>query len=109
LNMPLSSPQANGVQNIKTCIGEHICSCDKKPSIKLAVSLEKQFELLTTPYRVKMGISSCLHNGAGSTTKDVGVIGVDGDGKFILAEAAGGMFVRVSYYVLLQPLRKQLS
>ncbi|WHZ05083.1 nitrite reductase large subunit NirB [Neobacillus sp. YX16] len=77
LNMPLSSPQANGVQNITTCIGEHICSCDKKPSIELAVSLEKQLEFLTTPYRIKMGISSCLHNGAGSTTKDVGAIGVD--------------------------------
>jgi nitrite reductase (NADH) large subunit len=89
LNMPLSSPQANGVQNIKTCIGEHLCSCDKKPSIKLAVSLEKQFELLTTPYRVKMGISSCLHNGAGSTTKDVGVIGVDRGWEIYIGGSSG--------------------
>jgi nitrite reductase (NADH) large subunit len=89
LNMPLSSPQANGVQNIKTCIGEHICSCDKKPAIKLAVSLEKQFELLTTPYRVKMGISSCLHNGAGSTTKDVGVIGVDRGWEIYIGGSSG--------------------
>jgi nitrite reductase (NADH) large subunit len=28
-----------------------------------------------TPYRVKIGVSACLHNGAGSTTKDIGVIG----------------------------------
>jgi nitrite reductase (NADH) large subunit len=89
LNMPLSSPQANGVQNIKTCIGEHICSCDKKPSIELAVSLEKQFEFLTTPYRVKMGISSCLHNGAGSTTKDVGVIGVDRGWEIYIGGSSG--------------------
>lgn len=89
LNMPLSSPQANGVQNIKTCIGEHICSCDKKPSIELAVSIEKQFEFLTTPYRVKMGISSCLHNGAGSTTKDVGVIGVDRGWEIYIGGSSG--------------------
>ncbi|MBY0146991.1 nitrite reductase large subunit NirB [Neobacillus niacini] len=89
LNMPLSSPQANGVQNIKTSIGEHICSCDKKPSIELAVSLEKQFEFLTTPYRVKMGISSCLHNGAGSTTKDVGVIGVDRGWEIYIGGSSG--------------------
>lgn len=89
LNMPLSSPQANGVQNIKTCIGEHICSCDKKPSIELAVTLEKQLEVLTTPYRIKMGISSCLHNGAGSTTKDVGVIGVDRGWEIYIGGSSG--------------------
>lgn len=89
LNMPLSLPQANGVQNIKTCIGEHICSCNKKSSIELAVTLEKQFEFLTTPYRVKMGISSCLHNGAGSTTKDVGVIGVDRGWEIYIGGSSG--------------------
>jgi nitrite reductase (NADH) large subunit len=89
LNMPLISPQANGVQNIKTCIGEHICFCDKNPSIELAISLEKEFEFLTTPYRVKMGISSCLHNGAGSTTKDVGVIGVDRGWEIYIGGSSG--------------------
>jgi nitrite reductase (NADH) large subunit len=89
LNMPLSSPQANGVQNIKTCIGEHICSCDKKPSIELAVNIEKQFEFLTTPYSIKMGISSCLHNGAGSTTKDVGVIGLDRGWEIYIGGSSG--------------------
>jgi nitrite reductase (NADH) large subunit len=89
LNMPLSSPQANGVQNIKTCIGEHICSCDKKSSIELAINLEKQLEFLTTPYRIKMGISSCLHNGAGSTTKDVGTIGVDRGWEIYIGGSSG--------------------
>lgn len=89
LNMPLRSPQVNSFQNIKTCIGEHICSCDKKPSIELAVSLEKQFEYLTTPYRIKMGISSCLHNGADSTTKDVGVIGVDRGWEIYIGGSSG--------------------
>ncbi|NYE06268.1 nitrite reductase (NADH) large subunit [Bacillus niacini] len=89
LNMPLSSTQANGVQNIKTCIGEHICSCDKKSSIELAISLEKQLEFLTTPYRIKMGISSCLHNGAGSTTKDVGIIGVDRGWEIYIGGSSG--------------------
>ena len=30
LNMPLSSTYGNTVQNVKTCIGEHVCSCDKQ-------------------------------------------------------------------------------
>lgn len=89
LNMPLSSPHGNRVQNIKTCIGEHICSCDKQPSLKLAAALEKQLEFLSTPYRVKMGISACLHNGAGSTTKDVGVIGTERGWEIYIAGSSG--------------------
>ncbi|MDQ0245564.1 nitrite reductase (NADH) large subunit [Bacillus fengqiuensis] len=77
LSMPLSSTYGNMVQNVKTCIGEHVCQCDKHQSLKLAVDLEKRSEFLTTPYRIKIGVSACMHNGAGSTTKDIGVIGAD--------------------------------
>jgi nitrite reductase (NADH) large subunit len=89
LNMKLSSTYGNRVQNIKTCIGEHICSCNKQPSLKLAVNLEKRLEYLTTPYRVKMGISACMHNGAGSTTKDVGVIGIDRGWEIYIGGSSG--------------------
>ncbi|HWO96624.1 MAG TPA: nitrite reductase large subunit NirB [Bacillus sp. (in: firmicutes)] len=77
LSMPLSSTYGNMVQNVKTCIGEHVCQCDKHQSLNLAVDLEKRTEFLTTPYRVKIGVSACMHNGAGSTTKDIGVIRAD--------------------------------
>jgi nitrite reductase (NADH) large subunit len=75
LNMPLSSTYGNRVQNVKTCIGEHICQCDKRNALQLSATLEKKLEYLITPYRVKIGVSACLHNGAGSTTKDIGIIG----------------------------------
>ncbi len=75
LNMPLSATYGNRVQNVKTCIGEHICQCDKQKALQLSATLEKKLEYLITPYRVKIGVSACLHNGAGSTTKDIGIIG----------------------------------
>jgi nitrite reductase (NADH) large subunit len=75
LNMPLSATYGNRVQNVKTCVGEHICQCDKREALQLSANLEKKMEYLMTPYRVKIGVSACLHNGAGSTTKDIGVIG----------------------------------
>ncbi len=75
LNMPLSATYGNRVQNVKTCIGEHICQCDKHKALQLSAALEKKLEYLITPYRVKIGVSACLHNGAGSTTKDIGMIG----------------------------------
>lgn len=75
LNMPLSATYGNRVQNVKTCIGEHICQCEKREALQLSATLEKKLEYLITPYRVKIGVSACLHNGAGSTTKDIGIIG----------------------------------
>ncbi|MGP7819137.1 nitrite reductase large subunit NirB [Niallia sp. 01092] len=89
LDMPLSSTFGNTVHHIKTCIGEHICKCDKQKSLQLGVQLEKQTELIITPYRVKMGISACLHNGAGSTTKDIGVIGVDRGWEIYVGGSSG--------------------
>jgi nitrite reductase (NADH) large subunit len=89
LNMPLSSTYGNMVQNVKTCIGEHICKCDKQPSLMLAVSLEKALEFLTTPYRIKMGVSACIHNGAGSTTKDIGVIGMERGWEIYVGGSSG--------------------
>ena len=77
LNMRLNSTYGNTVNNVKTCIGEHICQCEKQLSLNLSVELDKKIEFLTTPYRVKIGVSACLHNGAGSTTKDIGVIGIN--------------------------------
>lgn len=89
LDMPLSSKYGNTVQNVKTCIGEHVCQCDKQQSLLLAVDLEKRFEHLLTPYRIKMGISACMHNGAGSTTKDIGVMGVDRGWEIYVGGSSG--------------------
>ncbi|MEY9867418.1 nitrite reductase (NADH) large subunit [Peribacillus sp. B2I2] len=89
LDMPLSSKYGNTVQNVKTCIGEHVCQCDKQQSLSLAVDLEKRFEHLLTPYRIKMGISACMHNGAGSTTKDIGVMGVDRGWEIYVGGSSG--------------------
>ncbi|MEK4536434.1 nitrite reductase large subunit NirB [Peribacillus sp. FSL K6-1552] len=89
LNMPLSSKYGNTVQNVKTCIGEHVCHCDKNQALLLAVDLEKRFEFISTPYRIKMGISACMHNGAGSTTKDIGVMGIDRGWEIYVGGSSG--------------------
>lgn len=101
LNMQVSTSYGNMVQNVKTSIGEHICRCDKQSSIQLAVSLEKRLEFLTTPYRVKMGVSACMHNGAGSTTKDIGVIGT-GLGWEIYVGGSSGRNVRAGELLCLE-------
>ncbi|WP_342046946.1 nitrite reductase large subunit NirB [Bacillus sp. OTU530] len=89
LDMPLSATYGNMVQNVKTCIGEHVCQCEKDKALELAVLLEKQAEFVTTPYRIKMGVSACMHNGAGSTTKDIGIMGIDRGWEIYVGGSSG--------------------
>lgn len=77
LDMRLCSRSEHTVQTVRTCVGENGCQCDKQVSLNLAICLEQRLELLHTPQRVNISVSACIHNGAESTSKDVGVIGSD--------------------------------
>ncbi|MCM3761703.1 nitrite reductase large subunit NirB [Alkalihalobacillus oceani] len=74
LDLPLRSATGNRGHSIKTCLGETACTCDKKQALELAVEIDQRIDSVPAPYRLRMGISACSHNGAGSTTKDVGLI-----------------------------------
>nr|WP_245805895.1 nitrite reductase large subunit NirB [Bacillus alkalicellulosilyticus] len=76
LNMALYRLDDHFVYSIQTCAGQR-CTCDKSESILLAMKLEQSVEQLKTPQEVKIGVSACLHNGAHSTTKDIGLIRMD--------------------------------
>lgn len=89
LNMPLRVSTGNTVETIKTSVGEHICRCDKHPSLQLAELVEKRTEFISTPHRIKIGISSCTHNGAGSTTKDIGAIKMDRGWEIYVGGSSG--------------------
>ncbi|MCP3028337.1 nitrite reductase large subunit NirB [Halobacillus sp. A5] len=89
LDMPLRAPYGNRVEPVKTNIGNHDCQCHKQSALNIARAIEKKTELLQTPYRLKIGISSCIHNGAGSTTKDIGAIKVDGSWEMYIGGSSG--------------------
>ncbi|GAA3328249.1 hypothetical protein GCM10020331_071460 [Ectobacillus funiculus] len=44
---------------------------------------------MTTPYRIKIGVSACMHNGAGSTTKDIGIMGIDRGWEIYVGGSSG--------------------
>ncbi|MGG3467089.1 nitrite reductase large subunit NirB [Neobacillus pocheonensis] len=90
LNMHLSSPFRNKLQNIEVCHGEAFCRCNKNSALNLAASLEKRFEYLTMPNRVKMAISPCLHNGADRMLKDIVVIGMERGWEIYMGGRGGG-------------------
>ncbi|UOR12135.1 nitrite reductase large subunit NirB [Halobacillus amylolyticus] len=79
LDMPSGSAYAKGLRTVKTCVGADFCRFGTQDSIGLGVQMEKKFEGLNTPHKVKMSVSACPRNCAEGSVKDVGVIGLDGE------------------------------
>ncbi|SDZ67912.1 nitrite reductase (NADH) large subunit [Evansella caseinilytica] len=78
LDMPSGYAYGKAIRTVKTCVGENFCRFGTQDSIGLGIALEKKFERLNTPHKVKMGVSACPRNCAESSIKDVGIIGLDG-------------------------------
>nr|WP_263327445.1 nitrite reductase large subunit NirB [Neobacillus sp. Marseille-Q6967] len=78
LDMPSGSAYAKGLRTVKTCVGENYCRFGTQDSIGMGIRLEKKFEGINTPHKVKMAVSACPRNCAESGIKDVGVVGVEG-------------------------------
>jgi nitrite reductase (NADH) large subunit len=78
LDMPSGFAYAKGVRTVKTCVGENYCRFGTQDSISLGIKIEKKFEGLYTPHKIKMAVSACPRNCAESGIKDVGIVGVEG-------------------------------
>lgn len=78
----------------KTCVGSDWCRFGTNDSTALGIAIEKKFQSLETPAKVKMGISGCPRNCAEATVKDVGVIATEGGEWEIFLGGAAGISVR---------------
>lgn len=78
LDMPSGYAYGKTLRTVKTCVGENFCRFGTQDSIGLGIELEKKFERLNTPHKVKMAVSACPRNCAESGIKDVGIVGIEG-------------------------------
>ena len=95
-----------GVDRIITCIEEYNCQCEKQRSLKLAAAFKKGLEFLAVPCLLKIGVSTCMHNGAGSTIKDIGVIRT-GLGWEIYAGGSSGRMIQAGELLAVVPTDKE--
>lgn len=93
LDMPSGFAYGKSLRTVKTCVGEQYCRFGTQDSISLGAYLEKKFEGLQTPHKVKMAVSACPRSCAESGFKDIGFIGIDG-GWEIYVGGNGGTHVR---------------
>lgn len=90
LDMPSGFAYAKALRTVKTCVGSLHCRYGTQDSLTLGIDLEKYFEGLWMPAKVKMSVSGCPRNCSESGIKDVGIVGVQG-GYEILVGGSGGI------------------
>ncbi len=90
LGMPSGHAYAKAVRTVKTCVGTRFCRFGLGDSIGLGIEMEKLWEGLHTPHKVKSGVSGCPRNCAEATVKDIGCVAVEGGWQVRAGGAAGG-------------------
>ncbi|MGG1877404.1 nitrite reductase large subunit NirB [Paenibacillus cisolokensis] len=95
LDMPSGHAYGKTLRTVKTCVGSTFCRFGTQDSIGMGIELEKAFERLNTPAKVKLAVSGCPRNCAEATIKDLGVVAIDG-GWEIYVGGNGGVKVRAA-------------
>jgi nitrite reductase (NADH) large subunit len=91
LGMPSGHAYAKAIRTVKTCVGTDFCRYGLGDAIATGIEMEKAWEGVYTPHKVKSGVSGCARNCAEATVKDIGLVAV-GEGRWQVrvGGAAGG-------------------
>ena len=89
LGMPSGQAYTKGIRMVKTCVGTDFCRFGVQDSTSTGIELERRFENLFTPHKLKMGVVGCPRNCAEATVKDIGLVGQDGSWQVVVGGAAG--------------------
>jgi nitrite reductase (NADH) large subunit len=87
--MPSGQAYTKGVRMVKTCVGTEFCRFGTQDSTAAGIELERRFEQLFTPHKVKMATVGCPRNCAEATVKDIGFVGQEGGWQVVVGGAAG--------------------
>jgi len=77
LDMPSGYAYGKSIRTVKTCVGSEFCRFGTQNSTQMGIDIEKAFDHMWAPHKVKFAVSGCPRNCAESGIKDVGIIGVD--------------------------------
>jgi nitrite reductase (NADH) large subunit len=89
LGMPSGQAYTKGVRMVKTCVGTDFCRFGVQDSTSAGIELERRFEHLYTPHKLKMGVVGCPRNCAEAAVKDIGLVGQEGSWQVVIGGAAG--------------------
>jgi len=98
LDMPSGYAYGKSIRTVKTCVGSEFCRFGTQDSTQMGIDLEKAFDHMWSPHKVKLAVSGCPRNCAESGIKDVGIIGVE-SGWEIYVGGNGGIKTEVAQFL----------
>ncbi len=109
LGMPSGQAYTKGVRMVKTCVGTDFCRFGVQDSTAAGIELERRFENLFTPHKVKMAVVGCPRNCAEATVKDIGFVGQEGSWQVVVGGAAGKKVRKADLLVTVETTEEALE
>jgi nitrite reductase (NADH) large subunit len=91
LDMPSGHAYTKSFRTCKSCVGTDFCRYGVGDSIELAQKIERRFQGVESPHKMKLATAGCPRNCSEAYVKDLGAVAIEG-GKWeiYIGGAAGG-------------------
>jgi len=94
LGIPSGHAYAKSFRTCKTCVGTDYCRYGVGDSTALGIAIEKRFQGVESPHKMKLAANGCPRNCAEATTKDLGAVAIEGGRWEVYVGGAAGSHVR---------------
>ncbi len=94
LGIPSGHAYTKAFRTCKTCIGSEFCRYGLGDSTGLGIKIEKRFQGIESPHKMKLAVTGCPRNCSEATTKDLGAVAIEGGKWEIYIGGAAGSRVR---------------
>jgi nitrite reductase (NADH) large subunit len=94
LDMPSGFAYGKWYRTCKSCVGTEFCRFGVGDSTSLAIQIEKTFQGIDSPGKLKLATAGCPRNCSEAMVKDVGAVAVEGGRWEIYIGGAAGAHVR---------------
>lgn len=94
LGIPSGHAYTKAFRTCKTCLGSDYCRYGVGNSTTLGIKIEKRFQGIESPHKMKLATAGCPRNCSEATTKDLGAVAIEGGKWEIYLGGAAGSRVR---------------
>ncbi|HEX5081631.1 MAG TPA: nitrite reductase large subunit NirB [Blastocatellia bacterium] len=94
LGMPSGHAYTKAFRTCKTCVGSEFCRFGVGDSVALGIAVEKRYQGIEFPHKVKLATAGCPRNCSEATIKDIGAVAIEGGRWEIYIGGAAGSKVR---------------
>lgn len=94
LGMPSGHAYTKAFRTCKSCVGTDFCRYGVGDSIALAQKIERRFQGLESPHKMKLATAGCPRNCSEAYVKDLGAVAIEGGRWEVYVGGAAGSTVR---------------